>query len=1117
MFGKAIAGPLVVALLGVALLSAMAQETAVKGNLGGVVVDSTGALVVGATVTLTGATGSKTEKTDGAGNFLFNWLTPGYYSVQVIKQGFKAVAVRSVEVVIGKTQTIRLALQPGAVTEVTEVKASAVVVDTTSTSVGTNLPDSFYQISPIPRAVASLFYITPGAVDGGGTGAANPSISGATGLENLYLADGVNITDRAFGGLGVFTRRQSSVGSGINVAFIKEVSVKSAGLEPQYGQATGGVVSLVTKSGGNAFHGQIAGYFAPQQFEAQYLQSDMATDKSAARTNKSGLYLNRGNFDLDGELGGYILKMKNHLFFFASFDPTWNQQFVMGNLHPGLFDLGVMKLQADVFNYAGKLTWKINERHAIESSIFGDPSRTTTGAQNQVLNAPNATGFSRWNYGTRNWVVRYNGTLSSTWLLNGAFTWNNARFAETPLAQELQVTDRTVSTNIHALQGFGFVEDYKADGYALNFDTQKVAHRLGQHTLSAGYRYERDNYTDLQVATGGGFTVPDVNAAGTGWMTLDPTSSFPVGCTAGDPSCPLGQTMYLWSGSLRNAPKTDAGNACTLCPINPATGQRAYVVFLRGQWNQPLTPTTGRYHAGYLNDSWELNRHITLSAGLRWEQWRMAGTVSQYTFTDNWAPRIGVAVDPWGDHRTKLFANFGRYNYQTPLDAAIRSLSAAQGILNVAVTPTATGGVMEVNPNGTINLPIDSAHVINMAGVQYDASGKSYCPNPAVCGVAVLPSTSWSATAIAPGTKLMYQNEWVVGAEHQFHNGVVLQARFLYRNLPRAMDDVSGVSPEAYVRFANQNYFIANPSPSLDLFPNANEQLNVAAYNSKALCNGGGGIFERKVIDINGGTTNPANGQPWGTNLCYLPNALGQFGGEVGIYPNGLTYPLPDGAPDGFPSVIHTYRAAEIEVNKAFANNWMLRANWRIASLFGNYEGAYRNDNQQNDPNISSLFDFTNGVVNMLGQQYEPGPLNTDRRHVVNMYVSYVFSSTLLKNLAIGTGVNLQSGVPVSKLGNHPAYANAGEVPLGGRGSMGRTPLVGSVNVHLDRPFRVTEKSQLHATADLFNVTNNKQVTRMDQNYQVTFSTFLNPDFDKVAAWAFQRPFYARLSCRWVF
>ncbi len=60
----------------------------------------------------------------------------------------------------------------------------------------------------------------------------------------------------------------------------------------------------------------------------------------------------------------------------------------------------------------------------------------------------------------------------------------------------------------------------------------------------------------------------------------------------------------------------------------------------------------------------------------------------------------------------------------------------------------------------------------------------------------------------------------------------------------------------------------------------------------------------------------------------------------------------------------------EFEVNKSMSKGWQMRANYRIAKLYGNYEGSFRNDNGQNDPNISSLFDFTRGDFNLLGQQF---------------------------------------------------------------------------------------------------------------------------------------------------
>lgn len=1072
-----------------------AQESTVRGNLSGVVVDSTGAVVPAATATLTGPTGTKTATTDNEGRFLFPTLTLGMYSVRVEKAGFKNAEAKGLEVTVGKTASITVTLQPGAASETVEVTGTATTVDTSSTAVGASLPDTFYQQLPVARNVSSLFYIAPGAADSGGAGRSNPSISGASGLENLYVADGVNITDSAFGGLGVFTRRQGSIGSGINLSFIKEVNVKTSAFEPQYGQADGGIVQLVTKSGTNHLHGEIGAYMAPHATEARYLQTD------AVRVNKNGFFFGRSGYDVDGELGGPVPGLKDHLFFFGSFDPTWNQQFLGAAKGSGLQTLFPNGLTyfGRVYNYAGKLTWKINDNHQIESSVFGDPTNTNTTELDYSLNTPNDTAMSRLHYGTRNWVVRYNGTLSPTWLVNGSFTWGHNYADQLPKYDVLQVTDRTDSNNIHALQGFGYLETHLTNSYALNFDTQKIVHAWGTHTFSLGYRYERPNYNDQITASGGRYDVPLTNMVG--------ASLFD--CAPGDFSCPIGKTFWQSSGSLRASPD------CTVCPLYPVNGvlTPVYVQFGRGQFDPTAHPTSGRYHAAYVNDSWQMTSRVTLSLGWRWEQWRMTGTGGHYTFTDNWSPRIGISVDPFGDRKTKIFGNFARYDYQTPLDAAIRELGSEQDLIGVAQVPASTGGIVDINPNGSINLPVDPAHIINSVPGAISYRG---VPIGGISHGGSLPSNF----VIPPGTKMQFQDEFVAGAEHEFHNGLVLSTRFIYRTIPRTLDDVAGISPEAY----NQNtanmsqlYFLANPSPSLDLYPNE----HATSFNPADGIPSGCDYYTQNpdgtpigVVDQNGGLINPATGNLWnnGNGVCWK-KVNGYWGGEQQA--NGA--PIPDGVPDGFPKPIHIYKAVEIELNKSFAHYWMLRANWRIASLSGNFEGAYRNDNGQTDPNISSLFDFTNGIVGMLGDQYKVGPLNTDRRQIVNVYASYVVPTTFFKNTELGVGVNILSGTPISRLADHPAYGNSGEVPLGVRGLEGRTPISGGVNLHVDRPFKVTEKSSIHATADFFNISNLRPVTLADQNYQLNFSSDLNPDYLKPVFWQYQRPFYARFSVRWVF
>jgi len=242
-------------------------ESTVKGSVATYVTDPSGATVADAKVTLSGPTGEKAITTGSDGKALFQVLTPGGYALKVEKSGFKTDDVKDVQVEVGKTSVVNAKLEVGAASTTVEVTADAITVDTTSTANGANLNDQFYQSVPVGRGVTGLFYAASGVASGGGTGTANPSISGATGLENNYVADGVSITDGGFGGIGVYSRIYGSLSTGINLSFVKEVDVKTGGFEAQYGKSTGGVVQIVTKSGANHFFGTIGGYFAPQQLE----------------------------------------------------------------------------------------------------------------------------------------------------------------------------------------------------------------------------------------------------------------------------------------------------------------------------------------------------------------------------------------------------------------------------------------------------------------------------------------------------------------------------------------------------------------------------------------------------------------------------------------------------------------------------------------------------------------------------------------------------------------------------------------------------------------------------------------------------------------------------------
>jgi hypothetical protein len=1180
MTRKLLAAVAILALLTAFTVPAMAQgsaESSVRGNLSGTVVDSSGAVVQGAKVTISGPSGTKSDTANQDGQFLFPLLTPGFYSVKVEKGSFKTADVKGVEVVTGKTSNIRVGMVAGQATEVVEVIGSAITVDTTSTAVSASLTDTFYQSVPVARGVTGLFYASPGVSGGGGTGTANPSISGGSGLENLYVADGVNITDGGFGGIGVYSRIYGSLSTGINLSFVKEVQVKTGGFEAQYGKSTGGIVQIVTKTGTNELHGTIGGYFAPQAFEASRLHADDYAQGSAnERFNLAGKILHQSNYDLDAEVGGHVPGFKDKLFFFGSFNPAWNtdhNQFAQFRNPSDLGDppsttptqtsLGNFDNSTRVYSYAAKGTWKMNQNHQLETSLFGDPTYGDNSLNGSVFNYATPSAFDKLQFGTRNWVVRYNGVMTPTWLVNASFTWGHNSLNDKPAAPNQYYINDYVqrvpcgyvsllipappctsdpALGVHAAgpdqrgqfvrQGFGYVENTKGDNYGLNLDTSKNFHFLGEHNVGVGYRYERSHYDGARTYTGPRLNIDTVNLA------LGATPDQLAMLAANGTTASFQLRMRVNGAGIASAASCIGGanqaeiyipgiggpNACA----DGGVGVRLRQV--RGSFDSGVFKTTADYHTLFAQDTWSINKYVTVNAGLRWEQQALQGVTAHYTFTDNWSPRVGIAIDPWGNRKTKIFANFGRYNEAIPLDMAIRSLSSEFDFSDTYwVPPTDGAGHAKIGPDGQIDL--STLEGTTAAFVTNPANGYIQNINSGI--------SAQSAVAFAPGARMEYLDEYVVGFEHEFGNsGVIFSARYQDRRIKRIVEDMAALSPEAFSAsiggagntFISQIYMIGNPSKSLDVFNNPQQidYNSITTPGGPASCASSGSnqtANAEGITDSNGNVVN-VNGND---SIC-IPNAFdaanAQLAGVQGA----------DGLADGFVDPVRIYKSMEFEVNKSFSKNWQLRANYRIAKLFGNYEGSFRNDNLQNDPNISSLFDFTRGDFNLLGQQFTPGVLNNDVRHLVNGFVSYTFGNHYMKGLTMGTSVHFQTGIPINNLYAHPAYTNAGEIPFcaddttncaSARGSLGRTKNWGTVDFHADYPIRLTERTKIRLAADLFNLTDNRTQLRVNQLRQTTVGTpnvdFLKPTGNGPSGITgntnpgFQRPFYARFGVKFEF
>ena len=432
-------------------------QTATTGSIGGTVKDQNGAAIAGATITASGPLGERTATSDSSGAFRVEGLIPGSYNVKVSNTGFKTASVEAVTVLVGKESALSIKLEPGEVTAVVTVTGAA-AIDTAKTETSSNLNDQLFSNIPVQRAVSGLFYLAPGTTDGLGGGRDNPSISGGSALDNLYVADGVNITDSAFGGIGTFSRVFGALGTGINTSFIKEVQVKTAGFEPQYGQSQGGIINIITQSGSRDYHGALYGFAQPKGFEATRLQPD-----DAPRKNTGGKLLHQEGYDIGADLGGYVPGARDKLFFFGSFNPSVKRDIVRGaeanSLNP--VNSGIRLIRGPAFanrtrtyNYAGKVDWNINQDNTLAFSIFGDPSKTNKSSF-RSLNIDNTTADSILSFGTRNIALRYNGNWSPTLTFSASLGFGRSRFNETGFDNFNQITDRRQSDqgNIQAFTG----------------------------------------------------------------------------------------------------------------------------------------------------------------------------------------------------------------------------------------------------------------------------------------------------------------------------------------------------------------------------------------------------------------------------------------------------------------------------------------------------------------------------------------------------------------------------------------------------------------------------------------------------------------------------------------
>ena len=261
-------------------------------------------------------------------------------------------------------------------------------------------------------------------------------------------------------------------------------------------------------------------------------------------------------------------------------------------------------------------------------------------------------------------------SISPTWEVNISASAKQAKFTESGFDDDYQIYDYSSAVSSAAFNAQGLGKRRKP-----YFQQLRLRHRHAKDGSPIHRRahflvrleFSRAIYDKFNTYSGPEFPFPSMND---------------IGAPVTNP----GLAGASSSASFQLESADGLGCSVQLCPL--FNGVQVYLGQVRGIFSTPHDFSASGYHAIYGNDDYQINRFVTINAGLRWEEEQLNGPNQQYTFNDNWSPRLGINVDPFGDRKSKVFFNWGRYTQALPSDAAIRELNQESDIYSANWLPS---------------------------------------------------------------------------------------------------------------------------------------------------------------------------------------------------------------------------------------------------------------------------------------------------------------------------------------------------------------------------------------------------------------------------------------------
>ena len=653
---------------------AFAQSGAGQGSISGIVQDASGAVIPNATVVVSNESKGirRSLATTSSGAFSAPALIPAEgYKVTVSSSGFATYEATNITLSVGENRDLHIVMGVATATTTVDVSGTAVALDDTRTAV-TQLIDS-RQITELPtngRRVDAFVLATPAVVPDGAFGLL--SFRGIAG-HNSFLTDGNDTTDQFYNENAGRTR----ISSPISQEAVQEFQVISNNFAAEYGNAMGGVINTITKSGTNDLHGTGYWFFRNRTLNAR---DRFATFNPQDIRHQSG-----------ASLGGHIIKDK--LFYFFNYEATRRNFPAIASLqNTGMFNaIGKIDQTAgrnpcpDTTRPAGQQATVAQCNTAINmlyTRNFGTVSRTVVqdlglGKLDYHFNERNSFSFS---VNLLRWVSPHGIQATGIIFNTGNAIGNNADSTVRDGYGRAQWTS-VITPNLVNEARFGWFHDRLFDAASDDF----LFPGLGRATLTV------NSTSNLGLAN----SYPRLNPSETRFQVTDNLSwtkgshtmkfGFEIAHTEDYVNQLINQFGSYSYSTLNQFALDFSGNT---------TGAKNWNTYSQ-TFGNPIVDTNLVNYGLYGQDQWRLNSRLLFNYGLRYEysdipqpkivnpDYPQTGRINSPK--NNFSPRVGMSFALTNDQKTLLRAGYGIFyaRYQTGL---IENLFLTNGVYQTAIT-----------------------------------------------------------------------------------------------------------------------------------------------------------------------------------------------------------------------------------------------------------------------------------------------------------------------------------------------------------------------------------------------------------------------------------------------